>query len=527
MIISIDNGKISRISLFFILVLIKLDDGGAKGDFNLEGLSDLYGNREIANTKIGITIPRITGTISAVSSSLIIFVILRSSLKVSTTYHRIMIAISLNDIITSIAIALTTLPMPKPGDDLFVDSYNFAGKRIGNIGTCTAQGYFTSVGTLISFTYYVSLWVYYLCTIRYKMEAVTISGQVEPYLHFISVTLPLILGILPLAKDLYNPLPDESWCTLTIHPLICTQHPYDEFVECSRGSKDDMRVVELLRLAFGIVIILGFIITLIHMSLIFSTIFSEEKRFKAYESSICVDRSSSSATENDDALQSTKLKYEKTILIAKQCLSYLLVWIFTWIFTLLNIFTNESEVMTALMMVFMPLQGFWSFIIFSYHKVYTIRRCRQDYSYFKAFTLIFTSPNYPNILVSNLSLVNNAVVEEEVASEQQKKEKDSIDISGSNKKFVFAHDDVDTFEDNKDGVSNKSMNLSGFSVSSVDSSGFLSNNLSNNLSSNVGISLAGSNSNNTDPYPEELLSEAFTEEEHHKNPGASLDKVVV
>ena len=85
-------------------------------------------------TKTGIIIPTITGTVSFLSSALIIFIILRT---VTTTrwsaYHRIIFGLSLVDCFTSLAIALTTIPMPK---DVI---YPFEMPSYGNVVTCEIQ----------------------------------------------------------------------------------------------------------------------------------------------------------------------------------------------------------------------------------------------------------------------------------------------------------------------------------------------------------------------------------------------------
>jgi hypothetical protein len=68
-------------------------------------------------TRYGAIVPRVTGFLSAISSMLIMYVIVRSSRGLSTIYHRIMFCMSVFDIFTSVAMGLTTLPMPK--DDLW------------------------------------------------------------------------------------------------------------------------------------------------------------------------------------------------------------------------------------------------------------------------------------------------------------------------------------------------------------------------------------------------------------------------
>ena len=93
-------------------------------------------------TKAGIIIPTVTGTISFLSSSAIIYVILRSKSGIKTTYHRIILGLSIADCITSFVILLTTIPMPKNV------IYPFALASYGNVATCEAQGLIYIIGNV-------------------------------------------------------------------------------------------------------------------------------------------------------------------------------------------------------------------------------------------------------------------------------------------------------------------------------------------------------------------------------------------
>ena len=87
-------------------------------------------------TKTGIIIPTITGSVSFLSSALIIFIIIRTVTATKhkwSAYYRIIFGLSLADCFTSLAIALTTIPMPKNV------IYPFEMPSYGNILTCEVQ----------------------------------------------------------------------------------------------------------------------------------------------------------------------------------------------------------------------------------------------------------------------------------------------------------------------------------------------------------------------------------------------------
>jgi len=448
-------------------------------------LSNYYENRSFPITKIGLTINRISGSLSAISSFLVILVILRSSTKISTTYHRFMLCLSVSDIAASVGITLTTLPMPKPKDDQYVDLFNYAGKRIGNRETCTAQGFIIFTGLFISFSYHVSLWVYYLCTIRYKMDADTISRRVEPYLHLFSITVPPIMGCFPLARGLYNPVPDRPTCNVSIHPEICVKEPYKEFIKCTHGSEEDLPYLVGLIIFTLVALALGFLVTVICMCLIFHSIFSEDKRLKAYEQMYRNTPRSSNNAANTDNFQLSKANFEKTKIIAKQCASYLIFWILTWLFPILNMAMKRSQVVLTLYVIFTPLQGFWSFIIFSYNKVYTICQSQRDCTYFTAFKMIFTTSRYPEILVTNLTLVKG-IANLDHNSLAEKCEEDKQEEEKQDKNVIVNPCSMDDLSDlishgiQSSGRKSGSMDLNGFSL--FDSKSALSENLSLSLS---------------------------------------------
>ena len=97
-------------------------------------------------------VPRITGSLSVVSSSTIIFLIYRSDAKLTTIYHRIMFCMSICDIIGSTAMTLTTIPMPK--EMPLEQELGFewpGGNRYGNTLSCNLQGFSFTFGTLTMF----------------------------------------------------------------------------------------------------------------------------------------------------------------------------------------------------------------------------------------------------------------------------------------------------------------------------------------------------------------------------------------
>lgn len=364
-------------------------------------------NKSFASTKNGIIIPQISAVISGLSSLLVIFVILRSRTKLSSTYHRILLCLSISDFVGSFAIALVTLPMPKPGSDRYIDSYNFEGKRIGNYTTCSAQSFLIYTSAFTSFVYHISLWVFYSCKIHYRMQTVTIVNYVEPFLHVFSIGIPMIFGLIVLLKGFFNVNTTRPFCSITIYPSLCTEKPYDEIVECINGTKEDTPLFSLLHKLLAICIGLGFVITFVLMILLVRTIFYEEKRFREVVEVYERMRANCTNTTSDNRAQASKskLQHEQTKILTKECLSHLLFWFLTWISVILFLCGIQDRWVIVSNLMLTPLQGFWSFVVFCDGKIQIIRRCHHDSTYLKAFRLIFTSSDYPDVLFSNMTII--------------------------------------------------------------------------------------------------------------------------
>ena len=170
-------------------------------------------------TKPAIIIPTVSGSISFLSSVLIIYVILKSpKLVFSTPYHRIMFGMSIGDCIISLAMALTTIPMPK---DVI---YPFAQSSYGNIATCNAQAYAQIGGSGAAFGMSVVLYIYYGCSLVFHMKDVTFRKWIEtPMVIFF-----LLLFLAPLIflnnEEGHNPSPTSVYCTRREYPDKCTKY---------------------------------------------------------------------------------------------------------------------------------------------------------------------------------------------------------------------------------------------------------------------------------------------------------------
>jgi len=297
------------------------------------------------------TVPRITGSISAVSSSLIIYLIFRSKPKLSTIYHRIMFCMSVADILASTAIALTTLPMPRNDDPYWAEN-NYGSvlwsdqTKFGTTQTCAAQGFFSASGTIIMFGYNGMLCVYYACAIAFRMKEARIRKKIEPIL----LGFPLLVGLAPAIPSFmygfYNLNNQDSWCTLL--PL---RKPSQQFL------------LRNLLVCVG----LFFVMILISFTLVFWRVAQNGRQLAQADSRGDI--------QIDERL---KAAHRNTRLITVQSLAYTGALLLTLLFPIArNILAvidgfNDSDPnviwLSRMMWFFMPLQGFFNFSIFLWHK---------------------------------------------------------------------------------------------------------------------------------------------------------------
>jgi hypothetical protein len=129
-------------------------------------------------------VPRISASLSLFGSSMIIYDILRDRTKVGSVFHTLMVAMSLFDIIGSIAWAFSSLPIPVY--EYGAPSGIYGAK--GNEATCKTQGFFIQLG-YTSIFYNMSLSFYFMLVVRFGMK----ENQLKKLQLWLYIP-PLIVG---------------------------------------------------------------------------------------------------------------------------------------------------------------------------------------------------------------------------------------------------------------------------------------------------------------------------------------------
>jgi len=363
--------------------------------------------RDPWETDYAAVVPRFSGSLSAISSAVIIYVILRSEKGLSSIYHRIMFGMSIADILGSSAIALTSLPMPSYMYKEKEFGYYWAGTRLGNTYTCNAQGFFASFGPAIMFSYNATLCIFYTCSIAFNMREQKIRRYVEPIIHGLPVLVGLSYAVPPLFLEMYNPgITSYAWCAPLPYPDECV---YQD-VQCVRGSPKAMNFLMMMLRCF---IPTVFSIIVVSMVLIIWKVTSQERLLHKMNLAVCNKMNYCSNIEY------VVKRHSFTKVVAYQATAYILALLLSLLLPLFRamnvvLVTDDSQsqwekiyAIDKAILVLLPLQGFFNLIIFLSHKIYNYcRASNSGIGICQVLNLLFLQKGtHEPVFISRISIV--------------------------------------------------------------------------------------------------------------------------
>jgi len=363
----------------------------------------------VQNFNTSIAMPIVAGLSSAFSVladlAIIVFV-LRSTTRLSTVYHRIMLGMSLGDLLASLATMLTTIPVPAGV------IYEYAGATLGNNFTCSLQGFAFWFGSSIAFLYCAGLSIYYLCYVKYKMKDDQIKKCIEPLIHTLIFLFSIVGPVTFVVNKRFNPTPLKAWCTATSYPWWCglndpTYHP-SECMLRGETTQFAIRMRRYLTYHYTSAYFATFLIIIVSMALIVRYVRHQEECIQKYIGQAYGDERIASAS---DKLASVQQRHDYTKLILKIALAYVFSATFTQGTALLH--TNDYDeassairwVLQAVQALLGPLQGFFNGIIFFTLKTIDLRAVSPDKTYMQALIYLFKVPEAQLVAISEMSLV--------------------------------------------------------------------------------------------------------------------------
>jgi len=256
--------------------------------------------------------PKVVGSISMICSCFLIFDILRSKTKRSKVTNRLLVSLSVTDLLYTFFVAfLTTWPVPTDLRDYngdLVESYGNAG----TVGTCRMQGFLDQFAAKSSYLYNAELATAYYLMIQFGWNEEKMR-RIEPIFHGVALVTGLVCAIVPLAYNALNATGEFS-CWIADTPLGCV----DGGVECDGGEN-----FKLLRHVLSDSILLATqAVVFLMMFLLYRGVRAVEKRMENYQFDLA---SGAGASRN----QSRK--------IAIKALFYVLAFEITWFFNIMRL----------------------------------------------------------------------------------------------------------------------------------------------------------------------------------------------
>jgi hypothetical protein len=301
---------------------------------------------------------------SALLSIICSYVVIREVLKdeksktASKVIGRVLLSMSISDIVFSFAWFLSTWPTPKG------DEYWYLHQNSGNTATCTIQGFLYQFGFVASPLFNMSLAIFYLLIVKYNYNEKRLS-HLEKWVQGSIWTFTLVASIYPIPLGLYN----NNWeiCWLDSYPPDCKDSwTYgDDEADCIRG--DNAWIHGLFFLVFPswfclLVVSFTFLVLL-------RTIRQMENKSRMYAGTI----SKMNVLAVAPRRRSSSLRVinrNKSKLVAQRAMMYAVAFLFTY--SLATVTSSRwyttgkyNTVFDFCSFILLPLQGFFNFIVFA------------------------------------------------------------------------------------------------------------------------------------------------------------------
>jgi hypothetical protein len=338
-----------------------------------------------------IVTPMLTGSVSALASLSVIISILRSNVKLTTAYRRVIFGISVFDLIQSLSQASSSMPM----------SAGTVWGAIGNDTTCDIQGFTTVIGVTGSLLYSLALSIYFLCVIKFEMTEIIIGKFAEPLLHIGPISISFSISIYMYIRQWYNPV--DYFCWAVPSELLECLEGSESNVACIEESKGDIKLISFL-VGFPVIAVLA--LNIAALGIIWHTEYAQSVRNRSPPCpSISEHRSSGESqrirpTDMGPLAQRlsrpSRASLQRRKEIANRAKAYILGFLMTYLFSLIvrlweiQYSTPAPFALHFLARFFYPLQGLFNLLIYTYP--HTISQTRNGtHTYFQSLIRVIKS----------------------------------------------------------------------------------------------------------------------------------------
>ena len=158
---------------------------------------------------------------SVVASILLILIIFQSSNGTRITYNRLLLGMSISDILFSLGFATFGAVVPRDGIYMIWNTW-------GNWATCDSFGFMQTLGMFMGLSYMCSLNLYCLAFIKYNRPDSYIVRKIEPWLHAVLISTGMILSIYTVVTDGIYANEGGNYSPVPMFTLNCEGYEYGE-----------------------------------------------------------------------------------------------------------------------------------------------------------------------------------------------------------------------------------------------------------------------------------------------------------
>ena len=292
-----------------------------------------------------------TAALSVFGSASIIVEILKDRKKRRLSYHRIMLGLSLYDLMSSIWFFIGA--WANETDSLFSTTSQ----------ACVASGFFIYLGSIGIPLYNTALAVYFFLTVRWGWREQTVRDRFERYCHIAILILALAFAIPPIPLELYNPYYSFCFVTSTFE----------------RGNTHQAKLFWILHwtIVFGSALcVTSFMVSIF---LYVRTVIQKSHRFTFEGSRKGFSDGTQSSSDSRHKNDLAKWQHTKTRQVRTMALLYTLPFYMTWVVPCmwfiisyisyqphfdLTLEPLPTYVMNVYIATALPLQGFFNWMIY-------------------------------------------------------------------------------------------------------------------------------------------------------------------
>lgn len=350
-----------------------------------------------------------TASISLLASLIIILMIYISPKRLSSPYRRIIFAVSVADVIQSLA--LLTGPF-----SIMEDTPKSLWAS-GSVGSCELNGFCMAFGSTTVPLYMFVLSLRNYCNMNLKMPDNVFTKKIEMWLHVGIITLMLTTCFFGLGMKAFNPNPSGAFCYFEEYPFLCSSYP-DKVGECTRGNPSGA----YLSYFVVIVICLCFVGIIVNMTLlcvkscwiekVYRTQAGEHEHSSDYnclrDYLRCVPCRNYDQLLNElDGDYVLRLYKKETII---QSFLYIGAFFVSYIFPVLqtigSFFSYKFPFQIPVLVSFVyPLGGLFNILVYTRPKVMWLRLSYPEFSRFKALCLVIRNGGeLPDVIENDVDL---------------------------------------------------------------------------------------------------------------------------